>query len=81
MIRIAVRMLVASTGKFLALVVGIAFASFLSCFAACYFAGFMTRSFALVAEQPGDVWVMDRTTASPDQFANMTASRVTGYAP
>ncbi|WP_287980358.1 FtsX-like permease family protein [Sphingomonas sp.] len=74
MIRIAVRMLVASTGKFLALVVGIAFASFLSCFAACYFAGFMTRSFALVAEQPGDVWVMDRTTASPDQFANMTAS-------
>jgi putative ABC transport system permease protein len=34
----------------------------------------MTRSFALVAEQPGDVWVMDRTTASPDQFANLTAS-------
>jgi putative ABC transport system permease protein len=58
----------------MALVAGIAFASFLSCFAACYFAGFMTRSFALVAEQPGDVWVMDRTTASPDQFANLTAS-------
>lgn len=74
MIRLAVRMLTASTGKFLALVVGIAFASFLSCFAVCYFAGFMTRSFALVAEQPGDVWVMDRATASPDQFANMTAS-------
>lgn len=68
------QMLVASAGKFAALVVGIAFASFLSCFAACYFAGFMTRSFALVAEQPGDVWVMDPTTTSPDQFANLTAS-------
>jgi putative ABC transport system permease protein len=74
MIRIALRMLVADAGKFGGLVVGIAFASFLSSFAASYFAGFMTRSFALVAEQPGDVWVMDRNTASPDQFANLTAS-------
>lgn len=74
MIRVALRMLVADLGKFGGLVAGIAFASFLSCFAACYFAGFMTRSFALVAEQPGDVWVMDRNTASPDQFANLTAS-------
>ncbi len=74
MIGVALRMLVGSSGKFTALVAGIAFASFLSCFAACYFAGFMTRSFALVAEQPGDVWVMDRTTASPDQFANLSAS-------
>lgn len=74
MIRVALRMLMADAGKFAGLVAGIAFASFLSCFAACYFAGFMTRSFALVAEQPGDVWVMDRTTASPDQFANLTAS-------
>jgi putative ABC transport system permease protein len=67
-------MLVADTGKFGGLVAGIAFASFLSCFAACYFAGFMTRSFALIAEQPGDIWVMDRTTASPDHFANLSAS-------
>jgi putative ABC transport system permease protein len=73
-IRVALRMLVADAGKFGGLVAGIAFASFLSCFAAAYFAGFMTRSFALVAEQPGDVWVMDRTTASPDQFANLSAS-------
>ena len=74
MIRVALRMLVGDIGKFAGLVAGIAFASFLSCFAACYFAGFMTRSFALVAEQPGDIWVMDRNTASPDQFANLTAS-------
>ena len=67
-------MLVNDLGKFLALVAGLAFASFLSTFAACYFAGFLTRSFALVAEQPGDVWVMDRTTSSPDQYANLTAS-------
>lgn len=74
MIRVALQMLVADLGKFGGLVAGIAFASFLSCFAACYFAGFMTRSFALVAEQPGDVWVMARATASPDQFANLSAS-------
>lgn len=72
--RFAIDMLVADRGKFVALVMGVAFASFLSCFAACYFAGFMTRSFALVAEQPGDVWVMDPTTASPDQYADLTAS-------
>lgn len=74
MIRVALRMLVGDIGKFTGLVAGIAFASFLSCFAAAYFAGFMTRSFALIAEQPGDVWVMDRATASPDQFANLSAS-------
>lgn len=74
MIRVAFWMLVGVIGKFAGLVAGIAFASFLSCFAACYFAGFMTRSFALVAEQPGDLWVMDPNTASPDRFANLTAS-------
>jgi len=73
-IRVAFRMLAGSPGKFVALVAGIAFAAFLSCFAASYFAGFMTRSFALVAEQPGDVWVTDRHTASPDRFANLSAS-------
>lgn len=72
--RFAVNMLVLDRGKFFALVAGLAFASFLSTFAACYFSGFLTRSFALVAEQPGDIWVMDRTTSSPDQYANMTAS-------
>lgn len=74
MIRVAVRMLVADAGKFGGLVAGIALATLLASFAASYFAGFMTRSFALVAEQPGDVWVMDATTASPDRFANMSAS-------
>lgn len=72
--RFAISILVADRGKFIALVMGVAFASFLSCFAACYFAGFMTRSFALIAEQPGDIWVMDPTTASPDQYADLTAS-------
>jgi len=52
LIRVALRMLVADAGKFGGLLAGIAFASFLSCFAAAYFAGFMTRSFALVRSSP-----------------------------
>ncbi len=73
--RIAFKMLVGDVGKFGGLLAGIAFASFLAAFASCYFAGFMTRSFALVAEHPGDgVWVMDPTTVSAEQFANMPAS-------
>jgi len=75
MIRIAVKMLVGDVSKFGGLLAGIAFAAFLAAFASCYFAGFMTRSFALVAEHPGaDVWVMDPTTVSSEQFANMPAS-------
>lgn len=75
MIRIAFRMLVGDAGKFGGLLAGIAFASFLAAFASCYFAGFMTRSYALIAEHPGNgVWVMDPTTVSSEQFANMAAS-------
>jgi putative ABC transport system permease protein len=75
MIRIAFKMLVGDVGKFGGLLAGITFASFLAAFAACYFAGFMTRSFALVAEHPGNgVWVMESTTVSAEQFGNMPAS-------
>lgn len=75
MIRIAFKMLVGDPGKLGGLLAGIAFSSFLAAFAAGYFAGFMTRSFALVAEHRGaDVWVMDPTTVSSEQFANMPSS-------
>lgn len=75
MIRIAFKMLIGDVGKFSSLLAGIAFASFLSAFAGCYFTGFLTRSFALVAEHPdADVWVMDPRTVSSEQFANLPAS-------
>lgn len=75
MIRIAFKMLVGDVGKFSGLLAGIAFASFLAAFAGCYFTGFMTRSFALVAEHRGaNVWVMDPRTVSSEQFANLPAS-------
>ncbi|MDC6684735.1 hypothetical protein N4Q63_27065, partial [Leclercia adecarboxylata] len=47
---------------------------FLTVYAACYFAGFMARSYALVAEHAPGVWVMDPRTASSDQFVNMASS-------
>ncbi|HLY91121.1 MAG TPA: hypothetical protein VKQ27_19210, partial [Acetobacteraceae bacterium] len=75
MIGVALKMLAGDRGKFLAIVIGIAFSSFLTAYAACYFAGFMSRSYALVAEHAGvDIWVMDAKTVSAEQFANMPES-------
>lgn len=66
------RMLIADRARYLALLFGIAFTAFLVCFAASYFCGFMTRSFALIAENPAaDVWVMDPAVITPEQTVNM----------
>jgi len=60
MLHVAIKMLVGDRAKYAGLVFGITFTSFLVTFAASYFAGFMTRGFALVSENPTvDVWVMD----------------------
>ncbi|HSR64929.1 MAG TPA: ABC transporter permease [Xanthomonadaceae bacterium] len=73
--RIALRMLLADRAKFLGLLFGIAFTSFLVTFAASYFCGFMTRGFALVAENPAvDVWVMDPAVEAPEQTVNLPDS-------
>jgi putative ABC transport system permease protein len=73
--RIALKMLVADRAKFMGLLFGIAFTSFLVTFAASYFSGFMTNGFALVSENPGaDVWVMDPAVESAEQTINMPAS-------
>jgi len=70
--RLGMRMLIADRARFLALLFGIAFTAFLVSFAASYFCGFMTRSFALVAENPAaDVWVMDPAVVTPEQTVNM----------
>lgn len=75
MFRIALNMLVADRAKFAGLLFGIAFTSFLVTFAASYFCGFMTRGFALIAENPGaDVWVMDPAMESVEQTINLPMS-------
>ncbi len=75
MLYIALKMLMGDRAKYTGLLVGIAFTAFLVTFAASYFAGFMTRGFALIAENgTTDVWVMDPAVTSVEQTANMPDS-------
>ena len=75
MFRIAVEMLMHDKTKFLGLLIGVAFTAFLVTFAMGYFAGFMTRGFALVSENPtAKVWVMDPAVSSTEATINMSDS-------
>ena len=75
MIRVALKMLLGDRAKYVGLLFGITFTSFLVTFAASYFCGFMTRGFALIAENPtADVWVMDPAVDSVEQTVNMPDS-------
>lgn len=75
MLRVAVKMLLGDRVKYAGLLFGIAFTSFLVAFAGSYFAGFMTRSFALITQNPGaDVWVMDPAVRSVEPTTNMPSS-------
>lgn len=74
MLRVALKMLTGDRAKYVGLLFGLAFTSFLVTFAASYFCGFMTRGFALIAENGvADVWVMDPAVASVVQTTNMPA--------
>ena len=65
MVRVAVKMLLGDRAKYLGLLFGITFTSFLVTYAGSYLCGFMTRGFALVSENPSvDVWVMDAAVES-----------------
>ena len=65
MLRIAVKMLLGDRAKYIGLLFGITFTSFLVTYAGSYLCGFMTRGFGLVAENPAaDVWVMDPAVGS-----------------
>lgn len=65
----------ADRAKFTGLILGITFTAFLVTFAASYFCGFMTRGFALIAENGiADVWVMDAAVESVEQTTNMPDS-------
>lgn len=74
MIAIALKMLLGDRAKYFGLLFGITFTSFLVTFAASYFGGMMTRSFALIAESPADVWVMDPAVVAVDRTMNLPAS-------
>lgn len=77
MFHIALKMLMADRAKFIGLLFGIAFTSFLVTFAASYFCGFMTRGFSLVSENGGwDVWVMDPAVDSVEKTINIPDSAV-----
>lgn len=72
---IALKMLLGDRTKYAGLLFGIAFTSFLVTFAASYFGGMMTRSFALIAENPkADVWVMDAAMVAVDRPINLPTS-------
>ncbi len=71
MIAIALKMLLGDRAKYFGLLFGITFTSFLVTFAASYFGGMMTRSFALIAESPADVWVMDPAVVAVDRTINL----------
>lgn len=75
MLRIALKMLMGDRAKYIGLLLGIAFTAFLVTFALSYFAGFMTRGFALISENPtADVWVMDPAVHSTEMTINMSDS-------
>jgi len=74
MFPIALKMLFGDRVKYIGILLGIAFTSFLVTFALAYFAGFMTRGFALISENSADVWVMDRASESVEQTVNLPDS-------
>lgn len=75
MLFVALKMLMGDRAKYLGLLLGISFTAFLVTFAVSYFCGFMTRGFALIAENPAcDIWVMDPAVSSPEATVNMPDS-------
>lgn len=75
MYRMALKMLMGDRAKYAGLLIGVAFTAFLVTFAMSYFAGFMTRGFALISENPAvDIWVMDPAVNSTEQTTNIPSS-------
>ncbi len=72
---VAIEMLWGDRAKFTGLVAGISFTAFLITLGMAYFAGFMTRGFALISENPSaDVWVMDPAVESTESTIDMADS-------
>lgn len=72
---LALKILMGDRTKYLGLLFGLTFTSFLVTFAVSYFGGMMTRSFALIAENPlADIWVMDPAVVAVDHPTNLPDS-------
>ena len=75
MFRVSIEMLLHDKTKYLGLLIGVSFTAFLVSFAMSYFAGFMTRGFALVSENPSaKIWVMDNAVSSDEATINLSNS-------
>ena len=75
MFAVAIKMLLEDRTKYIGLLIGIAFTAFLVTFAMSFFAGFMTRGFSLISENPtADIWVMDSAVNSSEATINMSDS-------
>jgi putative ABC transport system permease protein len=75
MFYVALKMLLGDRAKYAGLIIGISFTAFLVTFALSYFAGFMTRGFALITENStADVWVMDPAVESTELTINLPDS-------
>ena len=73
MFKVAIEMLMHDKTKYIGLFIGIGFTAFLVTFSMSFLAGFMTRGFALVSENPSaNIWVMDRAVSSPEATVNMS---------
>lgn len=75
MFRVAMKMLFGDRAKYVGLLFGVTFTSFLVTFATSYLCGFLTRGFALIAEDPrADVWVMDPAVEGTELTTNIPDS-------
>lgn len=75
MFYIALKILMGDRAKYVGLLLGITFTAFLVTFALSYFAGFMTRGFALITENnTADVWIMDPAVTSTELTINIPDS-------
>jgi putative ABC transport system permease protein len=71
-IRLAIRMLLGDRSKCFGVLFGIAVTTFLMTMLVSMFAGMLSRTYGLVADNPGvDVWVMDPACQSATQAINM----------
>jgi putative ABC transport system permease protein len=75
MIRIAIAMLLGARLKFIGLITGVLFTSFLITHFQAMLVGIMTRTYAMIDDMPVvDVWVMDPAVEYVDETAGLPAT-------
>src|SRR5262252_8302663 len=77
MIYLAIKMLVGDRTKYLGVIVGVLFTTFLMAHLLSMFAGLLVRTYALVQDVPeADVWVMDPAVEYVDEIASLPSTAV-----